>query len=558
MDHGLPEKDDNAIKEDYFATNEYFEDRESADSSKCLTAQGRSSMMSSRDVANQNNVDDATQAEPDSNTAVSRGDVDAIRSPIEDCQTLDNDGEIRERAFRVAIQGGHIANVKQLLKSGFDINSQDEYGQTALFLATAQNNMSMARYLIKSGIDVHSKDPNGLTALHVAIQKGNKDIISLLFTPTVDQKFTDDQCQEAISWAREQGQPEAVQILTELREKYESMLGRAQETFNIEDRAAAAQTVIQGHGWHALIDPLLEPLCFDLVDDSPDLKVVVCSVAFSHDGMYTAIGDERGKVKIFDVKRRHKVFQMDLETNHLVWELCFSPDGRSLVTASDNLVQVCNIATQAVEHYFHHDKTVLAVDASNDGRWLASCGRNGTVHVWDLEQGVEIKKLIPSGGSQLYSIKISPDGCFVAAGGLNGYVDIWNIQLDGSEKTKLHHGNFINSIAFSSDGKHLATGGVPSLKLWDLDTGACLSDFGNSEFEVSVLSITPDDRWIIAASKDGSIWFWDRTTGRSHRIFNAHKDHINCIAIRPLGGYFATASNDQTMRMWSYGPRKQT
>ncbi|PTB48057.1 hypothetical protein M431DRAFT_11211 [Trichoderma harzianum CBS 226.95] len=555
MDHSLPEEDGNTLEEDYFANNGYFEDREMADFSKRQTAQGRSSIVwsesSGPDLANQDGVNDPTQAEMDLSAAVSRGDEDAVRSMIEDCQTFDSGGKIRKRALMAAVQGGNIAIVKQLLRSGIDIDSSDEYGRTALFFAVERNDIPMVRHLIESGSDVDNKDHGDLTPLQRIIQGGNEINISALFTPKIYQRFTDDQSQTLLTWAEDKGHLFAARILTELREKHESMLSLAQETFNIEDRAAAAQTVILGNNWYALIDPALEPLYFDFMNTLP-YKDFVTKLAFSYNGKYIATGDSMGIVRIFGVETVQEVFQVDLGT--AIRDICFSPDGRSLATASRNLIKVFDINTKTVQHTFMHDSRVYALDTSYDGRLLASGDSRGIVRIWDMDQGVEIKKFTTR--KTISSIKIFPDSHFVAAScEEGGDVYIWNLKTDALQERISDDRDDVMSTFFSSDGKHMATGNRRSIKLWDQDTGKCLFSMAGSL--VKSVFLTPGDRWIAAAHANGSVQFWDWTTKKCHYLIH-ERGRIKCMAVSPLGGYFATGSLSGTMCIWSYGPRRQT
>ncbi|KAL6808312.1 WD40-repeat-containing domain protein [Trichoderma sp. SZMC 28015] len=362
------------------------------------------------------------------------------------------------------------------------------------------------------------------------------------------------QCFDNIPRAKEQGCPEGAQILTELHEKHESMLGhRAQEIVGIEDyTATAAQTVIQGSGLRAFIDPLLEPLCFGLVDTLPQ-GVETYRIAYSHDGKYIATGDDRGNAYVFNVATKGIVFQKGVEVKALIPSpVCFTPDGQSFIFASGGLVQVCDIATKTVRRSLNHKSGVSALDVSNDGRLLASGDFCGTVHIWDLEQGVKTKEFI-AGDVYIYDVKISPDSCFAAAVCDDGYAYTWNLKTDSG--AKFHHEKRARSVALSSDGKFLVTGGDSGFKVWDRDTGTCVSYSEALGSALTALSMTPDDRWIVTASNRGSIRFWDRTTGKSHCIVDAHKQIIYSMAFIPRGGSFATVSRDKTVRIWSYGPR---
>ncbi|UKZ79248.1 hypothetical protein TrVFT333_006998 [Trichoderma virens FT-333] len=544
--------------EDQSAEN-YFEDEESAGSSKRQNDHTQplivQSDLSNKDLDNQDILADSIQFAIELHAAVTRGDGNAVRNLLKDYHVLD-DGDETKRALIAAVQGGHIAVIQQLLKSGIDINSQDDYGRTILFYAIQRKDKSMAEYFVRLGIDVNIKDHASLTALQMAIQKGDNEIISTIFTPAVYQKSRDDKgdkVQEVISWAKEQRHPSAAKVLSVLRTRYESMLSRAQKTFNIEDRTTAAQSIINGNDWFALIDPLLEPVYLDLMGVLPH-KDRVLRVAFSPDGKYIVTGSWDGSVNIFNVETKQTVFQIVLSQGLPAFDVCFSPDGRSIATTSDKLIQVWDIKKKKIQRSFEHDRVCDALDFSNDGRFLASSDRGSTVHIWGLEKGVSSRKFTVSNDA-ITRIQISPDSCHVVAGTYFGSVSIWNLKTNTLER-KLQHGHNVKSIVFSSDGKHIATGGTPLFKVWELDTGDCLSDFGVPGSRAVSVSITPDDRWTIIAPEDRSIQFWDRTTGRSHRIIDAHAAITRSVAFRPQGGYFATASDDKTVRIWSYGPHR--
>ncbi|PNP50216.1 hypothetical protein THARTR1_09047 [Trichoderma harzianum] len=363
------------------------------------------------------------------------------------------------------------------------------------------------------------------------------------------------QCLDNFPPASEQGYPEATQILAELPEKHESMPGRRlQETVSIEDRAVAAETVIQGSGLRAFVDPLLEPLCFDLVDTLPQ-GVATFRIAYSRDGKYIATGDDIGNAYIFDAATQRNVFKKGTEVKALIPSpVCFSPDGQSFIFASGGLVQVCDIATKTVQRSLNHKSGVSALDISNDGRLLACGDFCGTVHIW--EQGGKTKEFT-EGNGYIYEVKISQDCCFVAATCDDGYAYIWNLKTGGLD-AKYYHGTRVRSLAFSSDGKFLVTGGDSGFKVWSRVTGACLLYSEPSGSALTALSMTPDDKWIVTASNRGFIRFWDRATGKSHCIVDAHKEIIYSIAFKPGGGSFATVAGDKTARIWSYGPRRQT
>ncbi|KAF3056072.1 hypothetical protein CFAM422_012938 [Trichoderma lentiforme] len=221
-------------------------------------------------------------------------------------------------------------------------------------------------------------------------------------------------------------------------------------------------------------------------------------------------------------------------------------------SSSIKKIEVCDIATKTVRRSLDHKSGVSALDVSNDCRLLASGDVCGKVHIWDLEQGVKTKEFT-AGNGYIHEVKISPDSCFVTATCEDGCAYIWNLKT-GDSDAKFSHGERVRSVALSSDGKFLVTGGDSGFKVWDRDTGVYRLYSEAPVSALTALSMTPDDRWIVTASNRGSIWFWDRTTGKSHCIVDAHKQTIYSMAFKPRGGYFVTVSGDETVRIWSYGP----
>ncbi|KAL7929057.1 hypothetical protein V8C35DRAFT_325438 [Trichoderma chlorosporum] len=555
MDHSLQESDHGAPTEDYFASNDYFEDDQTIESSKCRTAQARSSIIwtdnnNAQYPARESN---STQLTLDLNAAAARGDEDAVRSLIEDCEHFDSNGEIRKEALITATNAGHIAVVKQLLGSGVDINSQNEKGWTALFFATKRKDISMVQHLIASGIDVTIKDHDDLTALHFALQENDQNIISALFTLKVYAKFAPDQVEEAISWAGEQGYRSAASILRGLEKKYGKLIATVQATSRISFDVAA-QNILQGNGWWAYTNTQMEPLYFHLVDTVQYRDALTC-VAYSHDGKYIATGERNGKVRIFDVKTRQTICNLDLGRKH-IWYICFSLDGQLIFIAHGGRIELWNIATRTFLRPFAHDDHIYAIDASSDGCLLACADNSGNVHIWDLAQRIKVKTFSTHNGKSITSFKISPDSSFMAAGCTDGTAYIWRLNTDTHGEKKLYHGGCIYSIALSPGGRYLATAGDPVLKLWDLDTGACISDFESPKSLIRSVSMTPDNRWIVTAHIDGSVRFWDWITGEINCVFGTDAS-ISSITFSPLDGHFAMAQYDRAVRIWSYGPRSQ-
>jgi WD40 repeat protein len=113
-----------------------------------------------------------------------------------------------------------------------------------------------------------------------------------------------------------------------------------------------------------------------------------------------------------------------------------------------------------------------------------------------------------------------------------------------------HHGS-INSVAFSSGAKHLASASDDeTVKLWDLATGTVLQTFTGHENWVRSVAFSPDDRHLASASWDKTIRLWDLATGKLLRTLEGHRDWVCVVVFSADGSLLASGSDDGTARVW--------
>jgi WD40 repeat protein len=118
------------------------------------------------------------------------------------------------------------------------------------------------------------------------------------------------------------------------------------------------------------------------------------------------------------------------------------------------------------------------VAISRDGKTLATGSWDGTVRLWEVATGKEVRRLAFPGAAG--SLAFSPDGKTLAAGNLAGPVRLWDLAT-GEETARLvgHQGQFplrllprggrVCSLAFSADGARLVSGGEDTTAVvWDL------------------------------------------------------------------------------------------
>lgn len=325
----------------------------------------------------------------------------------------------------------------------------------------------------------------------------------------------------------------------------------------------------------------------------------VVRVAFCSDGktLATGSGDELTLWEIDSGKARTRFVGRGVA-------LGFSPDGNTLATASGlyaldrrsptDEIRLWSVATGEPTAVCKADAGVVwAVAFSQDGKTLASSHQDGAVRLWDVATGNNTATLKDPSTPQLdfhssfllfrsSSLTFSPDGKTLASGGgpvvnrtkgrITGEIRLWDVTK--SKLTRVlaaHEGEgcfanmfaFTTTLAFSPDGKILASGGSRTVELLDVATGTNIATVRGEQLVLAV-AFAPDGKTVAVGSvslffgaRDGNekalrgeIRLLDVATGRVTAIVKDRPGGLWSLAFRPDGRVLASVELGRTVTLW--------
>lgn len=269
-------------------------------------------------------------------------------------------------------------------------------------------------------------------------------------------------------------------------------------------------------------------------------SVETYKMRLSPDGQRLVTSGEPSTIKVWNLAggQQLKSIRTDLLS---IEALEFSPDSASVAAAEyttdfdtyvekgvQNKVEIIDSESGQVRSTLLESKQYLGsgpgmIAFSPDSRKVLLAG-NTSLLSWELPSGKLSESFDYSRVDTMHfpdsGVAIDPSRTTVAGPFFDGYVQVWDARNGNRRKVlPCAYKGTTSSVAFSPNGKFLASSLYETVKICDVESGAVVTKYNGNLWNVKTVAFSPDSRLVAGVGFGGSLSVWDIGSGSDPRVF---------------------------------------
>ncbi|XP_012734427.3 cell division cycle protein 20 homolog [Fundulus heteroclitus] len=246
----------------------------------------------------------------------------------------------------------------------------------------------------------------------------------------------------------------------------------------------------------------------------------ICSLSWTKEGSYLAVGTSDCKVQLWDVENQKRLRSMASHTARV-----------GSLSWNDHI--------------------------------LSSGSRSGHIHHHDVRVANHHIATLAGHSQEVCGLRWSPDGRYLASGGNDNLVCLWPRVQEGSSGGRFgrlirswsEHQGAVKALAWCPwQTNILASGGGTSdrhIRIWNVNTGSCISSL-DTQSQISSLVFAPNYNELVSAHgyAHNNVVIWKYPSLTKVAELNGHESRVLNLILSPDNSTVATVAGDETIRLW--------
>jgi WD40 repeat protein len=284
------------------------------------------------------------------------------------------------------------------------------------------------------------------------------------------------------------------------------------------------------------------------------------SLAFSPDGSRVIVGDRSGHITVWQISSINARVST-IQFLDLIHEIKAAPTGEFFIVNTDDknvrafpFADLLQIRSDTEgKDLFSAGGLTYSLEISPDVKWIAAAEKDQSrTLLYHIEDG---KTTLLQQGSKVTDVAFTPDNAKLFTAGMDNKILIWDVH-SGEKLAELVSTAPVLSIGVSVDGQYLVAGldGREANMVWDLSTNQPLEAGLPQSGSAGQIAFSPDGRWLATGDNKGYILLWDMSRISEPEIINVHEykqnGEVKSLLFSPDGAWLLSGSDDGFVHIW--------
>jgi WD40 repeat protein len=180
---------------------------------------------------------------------------------------------------------------------------------------------------------------------------------------------------------------------------------------------------------------------------------------------------------------------------------------------------------------------------------LVAVSKSGRILRWDVGTGALLGQQVGP-AVNISALAVHPRDMVLSIGTSDGEILLWDLAAGAVVQEAAWHQGTVVDLAFSPDGRQVASAGDREVIVSAARGGAVLRRLAVAGHSPSCLAFSPDGRLLAIGEQESNIRIWDVSADVQVHLLTGHDRRINDVVFSRTGGRLASASDDGTVKLW--------